>query len=56
MNNDGKVSYEEFKNLRIKHMDAHFKRRDTNSDGFIDAEEKKASRAHKKAKRHDKKN
>jgi hypothetical protein len=37
-------------------MDAHFKRRDTNSDGFIDAEEKKASRAHKKAKRHDKKN
>jgi len=56
VNNDGKVSYEEFKNLRMKHMDAHFKRRDTNSDGFIDAEEKKAARAHKKAMRHDKKN
>lgn len=55
VNNDGKVSYEEFKNLRMKHMDAHFKRRDTNGDGFIDAEEKKAARANKKAKRHDKK-
>jgi Ca2+-binding EF-hand superfamily protein len=54
VNNDGKVSYEEFKNLRMKHMDAHFKRRDANGDGFIDAEEKKAARAHKKAKRHDK--
>lgn len=55
VNNDGKVSYEEFKNLRMKHMDAHFKRRDTNGDGFIDAEEKKAARAHKKDKRQNKK-
>ena len=41
VNNDGKKSYEEFENLRIKHMEPHFKRRDTNSDGFIYAEEKK---------------
>ena len=48
VNNDGKVSYEEFKNLRIKHMEPHFKRRDTNSDGFIDAEEKKQQEQIKK--------
>ncbi|MFW5432665.1 MAG: EF-hand domain-containing protein [Methylophilaceae bacterium] len=51
-NNDGKVSYEEFKAARIKHMEEHFKRRDANGDGFIDAAEKKAARekhkAHKK--------
>lgn len=52
-NNDGKVSYEEFKDARLKHMEEHFKRRDANSDGFIDADEKKAARekhkAHKKS-------
>lgn len=52
-NNDGKVSYEEFKNARLKHMEEHFKRRDANGDGFISPEEKKAARekrkAHKKA-------
>ncbi|MGJ8621074.1 MAG: EF-hand domain-containing protein [Methylophilaceae bacterium] len=53
--NDGKVSYEEFKNARMKHMDAHFKRRDLNGDGYIDAEESKAARAHMKARHHDKK-
>ncbi len=53
VNNDGKVSFEEFKNARMKHMEEHFKRRDTNGDGFIDADEKKAARekhkGHKKA-------
>ncbi len=53
VNNDGKVSFEEFKSARMKHMEEHFKRRDTNGDGFIDADEKKAARekhkAHKKA-------
>lgn len=52
-NGDGKVSYEEFRDARMKHMEEHFKRRDTNSDGFIDADEKKTARekhkAHKKA-------
>lgn len=48
VNNDGKVSYEEFKNLCTKHMDVHFKRRDTNSDGFIDVEEKKQQEHTKK--------
>ncbi len=53
VNNDGKVSFEEFKNARMKHMEEHFKRRDANGDGYIDAAEKKAARekhrAHKKA-------
>ena len=44
VNNDGKVSYEEFKAAREKHMEEHFKRRDTNGDGFIDANEKKSAR------------
>jgi Ca2+-binding EF-hand superfamily protein len=52
--NDGKVSYEEFKNARMKHMEEHFKRRDTNGDGYIDADERKAARADMKAKYHDK--
>jgi hypothetical protein len=43
-NNDGKVSYEEFKAARDKHMEEHFKRRDLNGDGFIDQDEKKAAR------------
>jgi len=49
VNNDGKVSFEEFKNARMKHMEEHFKRRDVNGDGFIDAEEKKAARERRKA-------
>lgn len=53
MNADGKVSYEEFKDARLKHMEEHFSRRDANNDGFIDADEKKAARekhkAHKKS-------
>ena len=50
-NNDGKVSYEEFKALRLKHMEEHFKRRDVNGDGFIDQAEKKAARENRKAHR-----
>jgi Ca2+-binding EF-hand superfamily protein len=44
VNNDGKVSYEEFKAAREKHMQEHFKRRDLNGDGFIDENEKKAAK------------
>lgn len=49
VNNDGKVSFEEFKNARMKHMEEHFKRRDANGDGYIDAAEKKAAREKRKA-------
>lgn len=52
--NDGKVSFEEFKNVRMKYMEEHFKRRDTNGDGYIDADERKAARANMKAKHHNK--
>lgn len=44
VNNDGKVSYDEFKAAREQHMEDHFKRRDVNGDGFIDQDEKKAAR------------
>ncbi len=44
VNNDGKVSYEEFKAAREQYMEQHFKRRDLNGDGFIDQDEKKAAR------------
>jgi hypothetical protein len=55
-NNDGKISYEEFKAAREKHMQEHFKRRDLNGDGFIDQNEKKAAKEkwmqyHKKMKK-----
>jgi EF hand len=43
-NNDGKVSYDEFKAAREKNMEEHFKRRDTNGDGFIDQAEKDAAK------------
>lgn len=48
-NHDGKVSFEEFKAARMKHMEAQFKRRDLNHDGFIDAEERGEVRAQKQA-------
>lgn len=56
VDNDGKVSYEEFKAAREKHMQEHFKRRDLNGDGFIDQNEKKAAKEnwkqhHKKMKK-----
>ncbi len=43
-NNDGKVSFDEFKAAREQRMEEHFKRRDTNADGYIDETEKKAAR------------
>lgn len=43
-NKDGKISFDEFKAAREKHMEDHFKRRDTNGDGFIDQSEKAAAR------------
>lgn len=52
VNNDGKVSYDEFKAAREKNMEEHFKRRDVNGDGYIDQAEKKAARS--KAKKHHK--
>ena len=41
-NNDGKISYDEFRASREQHMEKHFKKMDANGDGFIDQDEKKA--------------
>ncbi len=41
-NQDGKVSYEEFRAAGEKRMEQHFKRMDANGDGFIDQAEKQA--------------
>jgi uncharacterized membrane protein YebE (DUF533 family) len=41
-NNDGKVSYDEFRSSHEERMEKHFKRMDANSDGFIDQAEKQA--------------
>lgn len=49
VNNDGKVSYDEFKAAREKHMEEHFKRRDANGDGYIDETERKAAREKRKS-------
>ena len=43
-NNDGKLSYDEFRTSHEKRMEKHFKRMDSNSDGFVDAGEKQAMR------------
>lgn len=43
-NNDGKVSFDEFKAAREQNMQEHFNRRDTNKDGFIDQAEKDAAK------------
>jgi len=40
-NQDGKISYEEFKASHEKRLQAQFKRMDTNGDGFIDEAERK---------------
>jgi len=40
-NQDGKVSYEEFKASHEKRQEAQFKRMDSNGDGFIDEAERK---------------
>lgn len=49
-NADGKVSYDEFKAAREKHMQEHFNRRDTNKDGFIDQTERDAAKQNWKSK------
>lgn len=41
-NQDGKVSYEEFRATGEQRMEKHFKRMDANGDGFIDQAEKQA--------------
>ena len=38
-NEDGKVSFEEFKAARVKHMEEMFKRLDRNKDGFLSRED-----------------
>ncbi|HYD34212.1 MAG TPA: EF-hand domain-containing protein [Methylophilaceae bacterium] len=43
-NNDGKLSYDEFRTSHEQRMEKHFKRMDANSDGFVDAGEKQAAR------------
>lgn len=45
-NNDGKISFDEFKVQHEKHMSERFKKVDANGDGYIDEAERKA--AHEK--------
>lgn len=42
-NNDGKISYEEFKTAGEKRVERHFKHMDANSDGFIDQAERQTA-------------
>ncbi|CAG0959737.1 hypothetical protein MTYP_00658 [Methylophilaceae bacterium] len=42
VNQDGKISYDEFRTAHEKRIEQHFKRMDANADGFIDQAEKKA--------------
>lgn len=44
VNQDGKISYEEFRAAGEQRMENHFKRMDANGDGFIDQTEKQAMR------------
>lgn len=43
-NHDGKVSYDEFKTAREQHLQEHFKKMDTNGDGFVDRAEAQKAR------------
>jgi Ca2+-binding EF-hand superfamily protein len=49
-NQDGKLSYDEFKAQHEKRMDAMFKKLDTNGDGFVDQAERNAM--HEKMREH----
>ncbi|HEY8355180.1 MAG TPA: EF-hand domain-containing protein [Methylophilaceae bacterium] len=41
---DGKISYDEFRTAQEKRMEQHFRRMDANGDGFIDQSERQAMR------------
>lgn len=43
-NQDGKISYDEFRAANEKRMEARFKKLDANNDGFIDQDERQAAR------------
>jgi hypothetical protein len=43
-NQDGKISFDEYKAARDQHMQERFKRKDTNNDGFIDEAERNAAK------------
>jgi len=44
VNQDGRISFEEFRAAGEKRMQKHFERMDANADGFIDQAEKQAMR------------
>jgi Ca2+-binding EF-hand superfamily protein len=48
---DGKLSYEEYKASKEKAQERQFKKMDTNGDGYIDAAEKQAQKDKMKAMR-----
>lgn len=49
-NNDGRVSFDEYKAAHEERMLTRFKRRDVNGDGFIDLAEKQVAKEKKQAK------
>jgi len=50
VNNDGRVSFDEYKAAHEERMHTRFKRRDVNGDGFIDLAEKQVAKEKKHAK------
>lgn len=49
-NNDGRVSFDEYKAAHEERMLSRFKRRDVNGDSFIDLAEKQVAKEKKQAK------
>ncbi len=49
-NNDGRVSFDEYKAAHEARLKARFERRDINKDGFIDMDEKKVAKQKRKEK------
>lgn len=43
-NQDGKISFDEYKAVHEQHIQARFKKKDTNNDGFIDEVERNAAK------------